>query len=74
MFTALSVGEASWGSAETLVATNGTFQPPGGGGTSPGGFGSSLAKLQPHLWKILLENLGRLVINLQLVGGERREC
>lgn len=36
------------------------------------GFSSSLAKLQPHLRKPLLENLGRSVINLQLVGGERR--
>lgn len=39
----------------------------------PPGFGSSLAKLQPCLWKILSENLGSWVINLQLVGGERQE-
>lgn len=34
----------------------------------------SLAKLQPSLQKTILGNLGRSVINLQLVGGERREC
>lgn len=34
----------------------------------------SLAKLQPSLQKIILGDLGRSVINLQLVGGERREC
>lgn len=39
----------------------------------PSGFGSPLAKLQPCLWKILLENLGRGIIDLQLVGGERQE-
>lgn len=59
---------------ETLAARDGTAgfnHPRWWGHKVPSGFGSSLAKLWPCSWKILLENLGRSVINLQLVGGER---